>query len=277
MTDIARVTSNLTPVAEGLWASRNNRSVSYPAGGHQSCFAVEENSFWFRHRNEVITRLVAARARGETLFDLGAGNGYVSLGLQRAGIESVVVEPGLSGIEHARARGLRLLIHSTFEDAGFRPDSVGAFGLFDVLEHVEDDRAFLTAVHACLRPRGLLFLTVPACRILWSSEDDEAGHYRRYGTRLLRRTLEDCGFAIDYCSYFFSPLAPAVLLGRTLPSALGLRRRVSQGTIEREHSPVKGVAKRALDGWLAWEARRIESGKRMTLGSSCVAVAVKQA
>lgn len=276
MNEIADVTTSLTRVDDGLWVSERVREVSYPADGHQSCFAVEDRSFWFRHRNEVITRLVATHAPGETLFDIGGGNGFVSLALQRAGIRSVVVEPGVEGIRRASARGLRLLVHSTFEDAGFRPASVGAFGLFDVLEHVEDDGAFLRALHVSLRHGGCLFVTVPACPALWSFEDDEAKHYRRYGMRTLAQALRASGFAIRYCSYFFAVLAPTVLFGRAIPSRLGLRRRVLQTTIEREHTLPGGVFGRLFERGLNWETSQIGCGKRMLFGSSCIAVGQRE-
>lgn len=273
MSEIADVATNLRQVDEGLWVSGADDEVSYPADGHESCFALEERSFWFRHRNEVITGLVTAHAPRETLFDIGAGNGYVSLALQRAGIRSVVVEPGARGIEHARARGMRLLVRSTFEGAGFRPASIGSFGLFDVLEHVEDDYAFLRSLHACLRPGGALFVTVPAFPCLWSAEDEQAGHYRRYTARRLSGSLQECGFTAVYCGYFFCPLAPAVLAARAVPSRLGLRGRVSQPTIQREHAAPEGFAGRLLNRALAVEARLIREGKRLPFGSSCVAVA----
>lgn len=272
MTSIPDVASCLQQVDGDLWASATDTPISYPAGDHDSCLAVEEESYWFRHRNEIITRMVAQHAPAETLFDIGGGNGYVSLALQRAGIDAVVVEPGPQGIAHARARGLRPLIRSTFAGAGFRPGAVGAFGLFDVLEHVSDDRGFLAALLRCLKPGGALFLTVPACQALWSSEDDRVGHFRRYSRRTLAAALEASGFELAACGYFFCPLVPAVLIGRALPSRLGLGRGVSGPAVRRDHAP-QGVLRQVLESGLAWELRRLRAGKPMPIGSSCFAVA----
>ena len=43
-----------------------------------------------------------------------------------------------------RAKGVSVVINSTLQDAGFAPECVPAIGLFDVLEHIEDDTAALS-------------------------------------------------------------------------------------------------------------------------------------
>ena len=68
----------------------------------------------------------AFRPKG-AIFDVGGGNGYVAMALQRSGIDAVVVEPG-PGALNAKQRGLRLVIQSTLEDAGFKNESITAFG-----------------------------------------------------------------------------------------------------------------------------------------------------
>lgn len=76
------------------------------------------------------------------VFDIGGGNGFVALGIKNAGREVVLVEPGPEGVRNARVRGLTTIICSTLEDAGFLKHTIPAIGIFDVLEHVEDDTAF---------------------------------------------------------------------------------------------------------------------------------------
>lgn len=86
------------------------------------------------------------------------------------------------------------------------PNCAPAVGLFDVVEYFEDDVGFLTEVNATLQPDGLVFITVPAFKCLWSFGDDYAGHFRRYRVSQLRRLLESTGFRVEYCTYFFLPL-----------------------------------------------------------------------
>jgi hypothetical protein len=54
------------------------------------------------------------------LFDVGGGNGFVAAALERAGWQTVVVEPGRRGAENARARGLSRVVCATTDTAGKR-------------------------------------------------------------------------------------------------------------------------------------------------------------
>lgn len=82
-----------------------------------------------------------------------------------------MVEPGIDGAVAARARGVDPVICARLEDVGLAAGSVAAAGMFDVLEHIEDEAGALQQVHALLRPGGLLFLTVPAYALLHSVDD----------------------------------------------------------------------------------------------------------
>lgn len=248
-----------------------------PGRGQEQCRKIEETSFWFNHRNDVIASVVLRFSPRDTLFDIGGGNGYVSLGLQRAGVSSVVVEPGPCGARNALERGISAVIQSTLEDAGFRSGSMGAAGLFDVLEHVEDDSAFLREIHRCLRPGGCLFVTVPAFPALWSAEDDAAGHFRRYSLASLERTLQAAGFIVRYRSYFFSILVLPVILLRTLPYRVGLRKGFSLETVEKEHAAGSGRFGTILDAALKLELAWIRHGRRLPAGTSCLPVAARPA
>ena len=68
---------------------------------------------------------------------------------------------------------------------------------------IEDDRGMLGTIYDGLAKGGKLLVTVPAFACLWSSEDDAAGHFRRYKRKALRKLMEDAGFNELYSSYFF--------------------------------------------------------------------------
>lgn len=266
------VISGLRRTAEGLWATESEVPVSYPSDGLEMCAAVESSSFWFRHRNEVILCLMRRLPPPGALFDIGGGNGFVSLALQRAGMEVVLVEPDLSGARMAVSRGVQNVACSTVEQAGFQPGSLPAAGLFDVLEHIQDDVGFIASLHGLTRPGGRLYITVPAYEFLWSDADDYAGHQRRYTTSGLRRSLEDGGFEVEYVSYFFAPLAPAVFFARTLPGRLGRPTEKSMVSSEHHSLPNSWLG-RAVGAMLAGELTVLERGGRLPTGGSCVAVA----
>ena len=186
----------VVPVKNSIWRARKSHGVSYPPGGSKACFRVEADSFWFAHRNDCIAAAVQMFPPEGFVFDIGGGNGFVSSRLEKEGFSSVVVEPEKDGIRNARRRGAMRLVNASLEDAGFRKGCIRAAGLFDVIEHVEDDAAFMRAMHRAMARRGRLYLSVPAGRWLWSSEDESAGHYRRYGLRDIERLVKTAGFKV---------------------------------------------------------------------------------
>jgi SAM-dependent methyltransferase len=209
------------------------------------------------------------------LLDIGGGNGYVAKGLTEAGIACALLEPGIDGALAARARGVDPVICARLEDIGMAPGSVSAAGMFDVLEHIEDEADALQQVHALLRPGGLLFLTVPAYAFLHSADDVEAGHFRRYTLRSLARAVTGNGFRPEYATYMFAPLPPFVFLLRTLPSLLGLRRLADadrQAACDHVRQGFSaGITERLLDS----EVQRIRAGGTIPFGTSCLAVCSK--
>ena len=263
---------NLSRGQEGIWFSSASSAVSYPASGNESCFAVEDQSFWFRHRNDCIIECLRRFPPAGAVFDVGGGNGFVALALQRSGVEAVLVEPGLTGARNARRRGLSNVICSTLEDAHFQPGTIPAIGMFDVLEHIAFDHAFLLQVREALQPGGRLYLTVPAYGFLWSADDDFAGHVRRYTRASLMRDLIAAGYAVDYCTYFFAPLPVPILLTRTLPSVLKLRNSENSESGTKQHVDAEKVG-RLLRSLLNWERRTIANGGRIPFGSSCLVAA----
>ena len=153
---------------DGVYYSNRTQAVSYPASAILWCRELEENSFWFPHRNNCIIAMVKRHPPPEPLIlDVGGGNGYVAVGLQQAGFEPVVVEPQEAAVELCRARGLRHIVCSTFQDARFEKQSVPAVGFFDVIEHIEDDVTFLTEIRDHLVPSGRVYVSVPAYGLLW--------------------------------------------------------------------------------------------------------------
>ncbi len=277
MIDITAISSNLGQREDGVWVARHQRDVSYPVEGNEACFAVEEESFWFCHRNNVITQLVGRFSPSTVFFDIGGGNGCVSNALQSAGIDAVLLEPGPTGAHNAKKRGVRTVIQSTLEDAGFARQSIPSAGLFDVLEHIHNDTDFLRLVYDCLQPNGTLYVNVPAFQFLWSRDDVHAGHFRRYTTNSLSSLLIRCGFNVTYCSYMFSFLVPPILLFRSIPSWLGFRKSLSKAATKKEHAGGTGFVHYVVQRLVSSELNRVKKGKSIRCGSSCIAVATKMA
>jgi SAM-dependent methyltransferase len=274
--DLQRFAPSLTRDETGVWIAARNGTVSYPSDGHAACFQVEERSFWFQHRNTILVSVMRRLPPPTGLvFDIGGGNGFVSRALQDAGWVATVVEPGPVGAANARrASGVSNVVCARLEDVGFSRSSLPAVGLFDVVEHVEDDARLLNDVRDLLAPEGRLYVTVPAYRWLWSTEDDDAGHFRRYTAKALTSTLSAAGLTVEFVSYFFAMLPLPIFLLRSIPSRLRWRRRVTSEQTLQEHAG-RGTQSWLMAALLERERRRVAAGKRVPFGSSIVAVARK--
>ena len=274
--DLAAAAPTLRAGTDGIWTPPTQSAADYPDEGNAFCFQVEDHSFWFRYRNRMLIDMVRRFPPRGPVFDIGGGNGFVTRGLREAGIPAVIVEPGPAGARHAAARGLAPVVCATLEDAGFEPGSLSAVGLFDVLEHLPDDRAVLDTLARLVPLGGRLYLTVPAFRWLWSDDDDLAGHHRRYTRRSLRRVVEAAGFTVETDTYLFSPLPLPILALRVLPTKLGLRRPADVETLKQELKPEAGVVTAVITRLLDLEAWWLGHIGAVPFGSSCLLVATRR-
>jgi SAM-dependent methyltransferase len=276
MQDMNTISDTLFLADNGVWYTDELSEIHYPSDGNNNLFTIEDRSFWFQHRNKCITTVVKKfpPSKNGYLFDIGGGNGFVSSALSKNGFSVVLVEPGIHGIHHARQRGITNLVCATFEKSRFKNKSLSAIGLFDVLEHVEDDLSFLHALKASLIDQGRLYITVPAYQFLWSREDIDAGHFRRYTLKKLSTLLEQMNFIINYASYIFRPLPLPIFLLRSLPYRLGLSSETLQH-LDRDHKTQPGKINQAINRILRAELAHIENTKVMRFGGSCLIVATK--
>jgi SAM-dependent methyltransferase len=193
------------------------------AGYDDSYFAqlyeLEARNYWFRARNALV--VWAMRKYFETarvFLEIGCGTGYVLDGISRAMPQLAVhaSEVSSSGLPFAAQRVPRAALMQM--DARAIPFAAhfDVIGLFDVLEHIEEDVAVLAEAHRALRDGGGLIITVPQHRFLWSVYDEHAHHVRRYAAPELRAKVLQAGFRVVMMTSFVSLLLPLMLLSRRL-------------------------------------------------------------
>jgi len=275
MFSINNYTENLIE-KDSIYFAKNTGKISYPTDGNDNCFSLEDNSFWFKHRNNCIVTLFKKYAKDKLLFDIGGGNGFVSKGLEENSIQTCLVEPGIQGCLNAKKRGLTNIVCSDFNNAGFITGTIPFFGLFDVIEHIENDDDFLNQINLKLTEGGGVILTVPAYRFLWSKEDSDAGHFRRYTLSGLSKKLNESGFDVIYSTYIFMFLCLPILFFRTIPSLLGLFKTGTEKSKKEHTVNEKGVVSQILNRLFTFEIRRIEKNQKIPFGGSCLILAKKR-
>lgn len=130
-----------------------------------------------------------------------------------AGYDASAGEIHTSGLNYARNYG----VSNCFQFDLLRTPFVKEFdtiGMFDVLEHLDDEKAALDAVSMSLKPQGKLILTVPAYNFLWNRSDAVAYHKRRYTRKYINELLSANGYKILKTKYFFASLVPLLILRR---------------------------------------------------------------
>lgn len=181
---------------------------------------VEDTHFWFVHRREVI---LAALRRGvadwptRPLFDVGCGSGGLLAFLARSGVPVAgACDAYIQGLRLCRQRVAAPLV--LLDEGAAPPLAPGhrLLGMFDVLEHLDDDVGVLRGLRAALAPRGVLILTVPAHPWLFDEMDTLAHHRRRYRLGELREKLEAAGFERVQVRHFMALLVPLLVAARAL-------------------------------------------------------------
>ena len=268
------ILNRLTQDEQGIYRGNNTSPISYPADGNKDCFLLEDDSYWFKHRNECITSVIKSYPPNGPIIDVGGGNGFVSRGILDAGFDAVLLEPGVEGAINGKIRRqIPTVICSTFQDADFEPNSLHAVGCFDVVEHIEDDYQIIDDLYKALKPGGLLYVTVPAYNILWSQSDVSGLHYRRYNRNMIDKLLSG-RFEMLYFTYFFTFLILPIFFFRALPFRLGFSKK-SVLSKKTEHGTNKGLGAELINYFIRREKQRIQNGKGIKFGASCLFVARK--
>ncbi|MGD9570544.1 MAG: class I SAM-dependent methyltransferase [Thermoleophilia bacterium] len=148
--------------------------------------AVEDRNWHLQSRMalnlETIDRFAG---HGGRVLDIGCGTGFLLEKLAERGYSGVGVDLSPESVEHARRRleemgaadRLTAVVGSAYEPPEGPFDLVT---LTDVLEHLEDPRACLTALRAQMAPGALLVISTPNRRSLpgarrWLSEHGVPG------------------------------------------------------------------------------------------------------
>jgi SAM-dependent methyltransferase len=271
--NLKNIARNLIEAENGVFTTQGHTDLGFALTDSTNWAEIEKFSYWYRHRNRCFVSLVQRFSPGGPIFEIGSGNGSVAIALQNTGLEVVGIEPTVNAAVTSRRRGLRIVVCARFEEAGFAPGALSNVGLFDVLEHVDDDARFVGQIRELMPSGGRIYCAVPAWKMLWSAEDAAAGHRRRYKLDGLAGLFEAARCEIEYASYFFTPLFLPIVIFRSIPGFVGLRTVRTPGLSRKEHTLPNNVVGSWLGSALDREARIIGQGKSRSLGASCLVVA----
>lgn len=182
---------------------------------------LEKFHWWFVYRQNVLKFILK-----KYLFNLGKDAKIVDIGCGTGGNVQFLSEyyDNVTGIDnnefaikYCRDKALKNIVMGELPDLTMIEDnSVDLILLFDVLEHVKDDKFSLSVLKNKLKAGGYILLTVPAFSFLWSQHDEDFHHKRRYNLIQIKKMLETLDFKIIKSSYLYFLLFPIILVMRLL-------------------------------------------------------------
>ncbi len=139
---------------------------------------------------------------GDSLLDVGCGNGIFIKEAQRLGYKVVGIDFDRENIRIARERfGLSEVFPLTFEEliASYHNKKFDVITFFEVLEHMDNPNNFIKLIKTGLKPGGHIILSVPNReRFLDPLGDGDypPNHLTRWNASSLSSFLEKSGFEI---------------------------------------------------------------------------------
>jgi SAM-dependent methyltransferase len=156
----------------------------------------------FDARHASVLKMIADEAPGRRLLEVGCGAGFFLKAAARAGWQVEGIELSTEASRFAVERLELPIRRERAEDAPIKPASFDAAAMFDVIEHLFDPRAVLTAIARALAPGGTLVISTPnidaASRYLLGRDWavlSPLEHVYYFSEDSLRRLLEATGFS----------------------------------------------------------------------------------
>ena len=239
----------------------------------QKMFSLEDTYWWFVARRDLGRVAVARYLRGGSarrVLDVGCGTGANLTEMSQFG-PVVGLDRAAEALQLSRSRGHRQLVQGTAEQLPFRDGTMDVVLALDILEHVADDVQVLRECRRVLVAGGLLVLSAPAYRLLWSEHDVALSHHRRYTAGDIARRLRRAGLRPLRVSYAIMTLFPPIFLFRRLQRLLGRKGRPMTTLI-----PLPPILNRLFIAIL-WLESRLMLRVSLPAGVSLMAVARRPA
>ena len=242
---------------------------------------LEESHFWFRARRRAVGTLLCQLTSqfpiGYKVLELGCGNGGMLKLLKQSCPAGKVYGMDLfrEGLKYAALRSDCPLVQGDVLQPPFSQE-LHLVGMFDVLEHIQQDVQVLKSIHKMLVPGGAVCITVPAHMSLWSYFDKAAHHARRYTFIELRQRLLEAGFDVEYETEFMSWIFPFVWLGRRINRYRSRFDSSNAAELTETDFRVFPGLNGLLDRALAGESELIRNRRRISIGVSLLAVGRKK-
>jgi 2-polyprenyl-3-methyl-5-hydroxy-6-metoxy-1,4-benzoquinol methylase len=188
--------------------------IDFDAEGLDIIFKAEEKHFWFNVRKHIIKDMFDKYIKKDKkVIEIGAGTGNIAKMLLNEGYRVAVGDIHKNGLNYAKSYGIKERYQFDLMKSPFK-ESFNVVGIFDVLEHLENDSLAVKNIYKILKTGGIVIGTVPAHKWLWTRFD--ITHKRRYELKEIKKLFTDNGFQILEAKNFFISILPLLYLNSLL-------------------------------------------------------------
>ncbi|MHA1279976.1 MAG: class I SAM-dependent methyltransferase [Candidatus Helarchaeota archaeon] len=214
-------------------------SVKYSKNDIKFLSEIEKNHYWYVCRRKMIhailEQILPMNEPKPRILDLGCGSGSMFNTARKHG-EYLGIEYDAKAAANCKQKGAQVIIGDGM-NIPLKDESFDLIMLLDCLEHVEEDRQILNECYRVLIHEGLILISVPAFRILWTTFDEHSYHIRRYNCSDLIKLLENNDIKTIKVTHLFFYQFP-VLLMIALLERFGFKKKDRQsGWRERLKPP----------------------------------------
>jgi SAM-dependent methyltransferase len=226
--------------------------------------------FWIKRRFDVL-RKVAKNIdfSGKKIGEVGCGCGLLQKQFEQCyGVAVDGFDLNAEALRESIVKNQPRFCYNIFERNPQLAGHYDFFILFDVIEHIEEEKPFLEAALFHLKPGGCLLINVPGLMAFYSAFDKAVGHQRRYTLQSMHSLCAGVGLKKVTGTYWGLPLLPILFLRNMRVS----RQMDTQTIIRNGYKPPGRLANQFL-GFIS----ALEYVPQQWLGTSLMVVYRKEA
>jgi len=174
--------------------------------------------FWVKKRFDVFRKLLGKKfLPAIPVAEIGCGNGLVQTQFSQAyGVNVDGFDLNEVALLSSVAQDHPRYLYDIHERRDEMRGKYKLIILFDVIEHISDESAFIDSVLFHLSPGGILAINAPALQLLYSNYDRAAGHVRRYSLPQLETLGRSRGLNLEKGTYWGLPMLPLLAIRKVL-------------------------------------------------------------